>query len=492
MVTSNMEPFRHIEPRHFFTFHFTVEQTTITSMHLIIAMKFFAMRCFVFLTILSLPSLALSEPFSLPETAQEWSQRGDTFNEWLAQKQFEKIIAQEPPLRSTLLEAPPRHYLATICLARALSQLTQDSQAIEYYEQALRQRCLEHNVWLYSKSVRAAGQAERGLQFLRDLKTEFPDLDPAHEQVLEFWSLISQGDAFYHKGQRLQAKTSYQKAKAIYTTLPSDDRRRKQWMQRIQPLMQEYSYYKLYADEDGWKRHHYLTASFLLQKLDLLSSEVPKPAGAIHYRVAVLVIRKTKLTFQESDGVFRSETNLLDDRELDAYRKAWRFSTDAIQYYSRGQLVISSQWIDLPEATLTRLKSSQYKGLLDVRHLDPAAIVPRQDNLFKKLVRRFDCVVFVWDRGTAAKAFGGGPVALPYEDRTLPKRGGILSMPKTSTLCMHEFLHNMTPREGIPSVHGIRGEWQQQLPQFRGNTEGQWYCFLTANISDWRPYKYIP
>ncbi len=250
----------------------------------------------------------------------------------------------------------------------------------------------------------------------------------------------------------------------------------------------EYTYWNFYNSSQGRKKHDILVDQLLETKLLMSSAPLPVSDNAVVYKYAALIIRNTDLDYPDENGTRIHEQNYFTDDELKAYKDAWQFAMDAVQYYSNGKLIIETDWLELEGTTLTGLKESVYKDFIDCRHLDPEEIEPRPDRLFEQITNTYDGIVFAWPRGNAASAYGGGFVVLPHERKTLERRYSILSLSNEPRICIHEFLHSFEGKFGTEPVHGP----DNNLPvNFYGDDEIDWYGYLIESVGDWSPGKLI-
>jgi len=227
---------------------------------------------------------------------------------------------------------------------------------------------------------------------------------------------------------------------------------------------------------------------FLEAKIALCTAP-PADSRPVVLKVAAIVVRHTDIEWQDTSGKHH-EKNDLDDKELGTYRMAWRIAMDAVGHYSGGRVRVETDWHDLTDVTVTGLTSDTYKGLFPTRHLDPTMLVPAQDEMFKKLVKDHDWIVFVWDRGRAAMSFGGGPIQLPFKSGRLPLRGAIRSMPPSAGTCVHEFLHSVERRVSVPRVHGPRGDWMVEFDASSVEDGTDWLLHVLRSVENWRKVRY--
>lgn len=439
--------------------------------------------------------------WAVPRTSAEWRTLDDRVWKLFDASRYKEVAEAEPTLGAALLGDGPGHYLPTICLAHSLAYTGKKLKSLPYFERALRLDYRPHNVRLYADVIAELGQSdrtlfERGERYLDGLARSHPKEQTTIatcKATISFGSAVELGDAAYLQKDNKKALEHYRKAQDSYRLLPPIDAQdQKAWITELRPLMEEYTTFKLYDTPDGKKRYDHLDRTFLKPKIDLASSPLPSPADRVLYRVAGLVVRRTDLTFVNDKGLRQREQNVLTDSALESYQRGWRFAMDAVQLHSAGKFRVETTWFDLEKATLTGLTDDLWKGIVKTRHLDPTKIEPSQHELFARVVREHDMVVFVWPRGEAARAYGGGPIVLPHPNIKLPERGCIRSLDPWAATCLHEFLHNVEGKVSLAPVHGVRGgDWKRLAPGFRGEDEVDWLVYLIKSVGDWKRVKYL-
>ena len=241
----------------------------------------------------------------------------------------------------------------------------------------------------------------------------------------------------------------------------------------------EYTYLRLALSPYGRLRQDLLVRSFLLPKMEGCKPVKRPRKKPVVYRVAAFVIRKTDLSYRDQ-GEERHEAATLDDDEVAAYKRAWRFAMDAVRAYAKGRFEVETTWFELDGATLRGVTQRSWKGLVQQRHLDPKKIEPRPDKLFKRATRHNDCVIFVWPRGKAAAAFGGGRIRLPCRNADLAVRGGVLSISTDPRICLHEFLHTIEENVGPLRAHGPKGRDLELFATQDIHDEVEWYAYRSV------------
>ena len=251
-----------------------------------------------------------------------------------------------------------------------------------------------------------------------------------------------------------------------------------------------YSYELLYASREGAARRDFVVDHFLSAKIHASSATRPGKA-TVHYRVAAIVIRNTDIVYEER-GAMRRDQRRLSQHELAAYKRAWRFASDAVGAYSEGRVSVDTTWIVLDDQVVLKgLTDRLWRGSVRQRHLDPNKLDPPQDDLFARLVTEYDCIVFVWPRGTAGAAFGGGTIRLPARGSTLPTRGGVRSISTSAATSLHELLHTVEERVLSARVHGPRRDASRVFREQGIRDELDWYAHLIRTVTDWRKAKYL-
>lgn len=297
-------------------------------------------------------------------------------------------------------------------------------------------------------------------------------------------------DMAWAKDDWAAARRHYEQAETLLAGMALTQRRLQRTTSRTMLRWHEYVYGHLYDSPQGALLEA-RDLAFLRPKLQLCKldpRQIDKPRRPVIYKVAAVVIGKTDLSYQE-DGQIRRERNELDAAERARYRATWRQAMAILEHEASYAVDIVTDWVELDEVTLTGLTDSDFKGVVRSRHLDPARLVPQQGELFARLVKTHDCIVFVWDRGKAARSFGGGAIRLPGKSGRLPLRGSIRSMPPRAGTCIHEFLHVLGRKAGLPPVFGPRGNWLQAFAAAKDASD--WYLHLIRQIKDWRKTKYL-
>jgi hypothetical protein len=208
-------------------------------------------------------------------------------------------------------------------------------------------------------------------------------------------------------------------------------------------------------------------------------------------QVAILIIHNTDFPYVVSNKTLIEQCTL-DNSDWERRRKAWIFASDAMEMYSGGKIKINTTYIDLPDVTVTKVDESDWKGLVHVRHLAPSGLVPSQSSLYEGLVNKYDIIIFAWNGGAGAFAFGGGAVQLPGINGLLPARGCIKRMPTDPMNLTHEFLHNLEGRAFQDRVHGpLQPPWDVQAGQYHLTDEIDWYAHILSEIKNPESAKYL-
>ncbi|MBV9865378.1 MAG: hypothetical protein JO316_08520 [Abitibacteriaceae bacterium] len=445
-------------------------------------------RLYMVLVLLGLSSAGAARP---PQSGVEWRAFGDQLFALYRAGAYSQVLQTGQAAAAQLLAPSERHYLPTICIALSLNKLNRPQEALPFFEKALTLELKTDNLNTYLQALAVLNMRSRGVGFLRQLPTYYPDQRSALEAYTEFYDGLVRGDEAYLAGDKRTAQAAYQRALDAYGKIPVSPTENDAFTARVLRVADEYTYYYLYDTPDGVKRYEILDQSFLKAKLRLCQ-DVPPQDKRVTFKMAAVIIRNTDLKYEDK-GQQKAEQSHLDDNELAFYQHTWQFAMDAVEHATAGQFKVQTTWIDLPQVTLRGLHDWMWHDRLHVRHFDPAQLDPPQDDFFKKIVGEYDGVVFVWHRGEAARAYGGGPIELPYHGGKLPARGGIKSMPMNSTDCLHEFLHNMGRATGY-SPHGLKGNQAKVLADYRAKQvtdQVDWYTYMLGAAKDWQRAKFL-
>lgn len=429
----------------------------------------------------------------VPHSGDEWNEFGKDLLELYQAENFSGIASYEPTHGAPLLKASPGYYLATICLARALFREDSFESALPYFEKALPLQCHEHNLMEYADAVIRTGETRRFetlVELLRkEGKADAAALNKAAGFV-EFHRRVKEGDDAFLSRNPASAAQHYAAALQLFEEL-AEGKSKAIDPQPLTAAENSYTYFQLSRSEYGRMRKEFLVPTFLEPKLAICETKVPDNVQPVTYRVTAFIIPNTDLTYRDKDGTEFHEKRELSESEIWEYKVAWGFATNALRAYSEFQVNVKTTYQRLEGATLTGLKQRVWNNLVEQRHLDPAKIVPAQDEAFKRAVEESDCIIFIWPRGEAAKTYGGGTIDLPLSDGTkLDRRGGILSISPRISTCLHELLHTVERRIEIEPVHGPKGLAMKRFQDLGVEDEIQWYRHLIQSIDSWEKVRY--
>jgi len=440
--------------------------------------------------------------WQLPKSGSEWRIFNKKFIKLYKNKDWSSVLKVKKAIGKKLLYTThsPHAYFARIIIAHILYRKKKYKEAVPWFEKALEIRRHKHNLSAYSRCIHNNKQYKQGSNFLRKLCISFPNEKKkiqSQAAAISFYLAITRGDRLYLMGKKQKAYRQYKKAKTFYTLIPVRKKLQKSWEYNVKKVkggawLQEYTYNKLYYRPGGYHHRIYMVKTFLNEKIKLSTQQLPLNNPVV-YRVAAVVVRKTDLSYIDLKRKKRYEKKMLREEKLQNYKNSWTFVEDTFLFHSRGKFKIKTDWIDLKKAVLTGLKQRVWKGIIPTRHLDPAKIrIPDRDALFEKLANTYDAFVFIWPRGKAARAYGGGFCRLPHSRKRLPVRGCVRSLAANPNTDLHEFLHTLKGSVKYAPVHGPKGKSLTKTRDFKGRDEVDWYCYLIEKVKDWRKAKFLP
>lgn len=439
--------------------------------------------------------LLIATPVSaqnLPQSEAEWDTLGDKLLLLYRSRSYASVLEYLPTHGEAILAKSPGHYTATISLARALFEAERYSEALPYYEKALQLQCLFPILKEYAEATLHTSKPE-AFEALSDIlkqKIEHVGLVRTVEAYRSYLSMVKAGDIAYLSGKLETAKKEWTEAFSLYENIAKNAD--KTFPNRpAAALQQAYTYQQLYLSQYGRLRLDLLVSTFLEPKLALCEPLPQTDAPPLDFRVTAFVIKDTDLRYRSTDGKEHHERSRMDDATGKEYQAAWKFATDALHYYSGGKVKVQTLWHHLPDAVITKLDERMWKGIVPQRLIDPAGITPRQDQAFTRAAKFSDAVIFVWPRGLAAEAYGGGSIKLPLSDGTeLPARGVIRSISRSPHICFHELLHTIEAQVKIQPVHGPVAIPMREFQRLRVEDEIDWYIHLVRTVPDWTKWRY--
>lgn len=447
------------------------------------------------LTLLFVQMVVRADP---PQTDAEWDRFGNELLDLFHDGDFPAIIRRADAIgRETILDKPG-HYLPKACIANALAREEHYHESLDFYEETLNLSL--HNLGTYCEALKSSVEFDRGLNFLRTLRNTRPSDGKAIDDAvtnLSFFATVAEGDEKYLAGDKAGALELYEQAKQQYDShllVKMNPQEQAAYASRFMNGWNEYTYTHEYDAPDGLGLTKYMIPTFLKPKMELCKWVESQSVQATVLRVAILAIRNTDFPYVVSNKVVKTvvQREKLDGAGWERRRRAWLFASDAIEMYSAGKIKITTTYIDLPNVTVIRVDDHMWKNLVHVRHLDPAGLMPSQSALFEKLVKSYDIIIFAWNGGAGASAYGGGPIPLPGLQGKLPLRGCVRRMPSDSVDMMHEFLHNMERRAFPDAVHGPQQPpWVVQAAQYHLLDEFDWYAHLLSEIQNPEAAKYL-
>lgn len=328
-----------------------------------------------------------------------------------------------------------------------------------------------------------------------DQKLLDPDVLAEMRDHAELRLMVQQGDQCFLKGKRAEARQFYEQALDRWDKMPVSASSREQWKKTAESVGGEYTYVRDYDPETAPKTK-LLEGLFAREKLDILEWEETHP-GAVTperiHRAAGVIVRGVDVTWADEDGHQLHTVTKLDDAELDRIKRGWLWAMRAVEAYSHGRVKIQTEFFDFPDMVLTGVTQARYKGLIPTRHLDPNALRPLHADFFAAAGARFDTFVFLWDGGTMALAYGGGPIVLPGV-RPAMRRGGIKRLSPLPNINFHEFRHNIDGFFKTPFCHGFREPDWPKPPGYTGKSEGDYHRYVFEhylNPQGWKHFGFV-
>jgi hypothetical protein len=299
------------------------------------------------------------------------------------------------------------------------------------------------------------------------------------QRLFTFYTIVAEADLLYHNNHKDEAASLYAQALEEVERLPVNEVEWKAWSAGLgkSAIDREYTTWRFYQGIAGWRERRYSVPHLLEVKKHLSSAVYPVPPKKV-LKYAAVIIRNTSYTYK-LNGETISEANTLGEEELDKIRQSWQLLSEIIRYGTGGRVAVHTEWMDLPDTTLTSITTGNYLGLFETAHFDPEAVQPLPSALYEMISRSFDGVVFVWPRGKAPKNYGGGKAILPFTESSRVLRY-IGSITNNTLINLHEFLHGFE-QEQLSSLRG-HGPVGDVPPDFSGASELDWYLYLINGL----------